>query len=348
MVHAFVDNRELPLRPIDENQWDLHQLFFDIRPLGEEIPLTLRIGRQELSYGQERFVSPLDWVNTRRRFDAVKLFWKAGDWSFDVWYAKPVPPETYSFDDFDEEYDFYGGYFTYLGIPGHGIDLFFFAQDITADSTNPNGNAGDISRFTLGGRAWGKTGPVDYEGVLAGQWGRWAGDTIQGWAWTLAGGYTLEQVPWTPRIGTGLDWASGDEHSGDGKVGTFDQVFPLAHKYLGWLDLFSRQNVTAANVNLSFWPVKKKVRAAIVYHAFWLNAEEDFLYNVAGGPGRRDPAGESGKALGSELDLALLWNVDVHSSLLLGWSHFWPSNFIEATGPSEDADFFYVQYRFKF
>jgi hypothetical protein len=33
---------------------------------------------------------------------------------------------------------------------------------------------------------------------------------------------------------------------------------------------------------------------------------------------------------------------------LLGWSHFWDAGFIQETGPSENADLFYVQYAFKF
>ena len=43
-----------------------------------------------------------------------------------------------------------------------------------------------------------------------------------------------------------------------------------------------------------------------------------------------------------------MWKVDVHSSVLFGYSHFWDSDFIIETGPSEDADLFYVQYALKF
>ena len=52
--------------------------------------------------------------------------------------------------------------------------------------------------------------------------------------------------------------------------------------------------------------------------------------------------------MGHELDLTLLWKLDAHSALLLGYSHFWDSDFIQQTGPSENADLYYVQYTFKF
>ncbi len=347
-ISAFDEDRNLAKRAIDENQWDVHQLFADVRPLGENVPLTVRVGRQELQYGKQRLVSPPDWPNVRRRFDAVKVFWTDKDWSFDVWYAKPVVVKRQQGDDWDEEYDFYGAYFTYVGIPKHGVDLYFFASDNTGDRANPNGNTGDESRYTLGSRFWGETGPWDYEAELAGQWGHWAGDTVQAWNWTVGGGYTFAELPWKPRLGTGFDWASGDEHPNDGKVGTFDQLFPAGHVYFGYLDLVGRQNITAANVELSAWPVAKKVKAAAAYHAFWLNAHRDALYSAAGTAGRRDPLGGAGEELGHELDLTVVWNVDVHSSLLFGYSHFWDSSFVTATGRSEDPDLLYVQYQFRF
>ena len=344
----LVSDRDLAPRPIDENRFTFQQAFFDIKPFGDGTPLTVRVGRQDLQYGKERFVSPLDWANTRRRFDGVKIFWRDKTWDFDVWYTKPTVIRPTRPDKWSHDIDFYGAYLTYKGIPNHGVDMFFFAQDDTRDRINPNGNIGDMSRYTLGSRFWGKTGPFDYTAFLAGQWGRWAGDSIQAWAWGLDGGYTFVDCPWSPRIGGGFDWASGDENSLDGNVGTFDQLFPLGHAYFGYLDLVGRQNINAANVTLTMWPIKKKVKARLGYHAFWLNAKEDALYNAAGVPGRRNPFGDSGREVGHELDLTVVWKIDVHQSMLFGYSHFWDSDFIIKTGTSEDPDLFYVQYAFKF
>jgi hypothetical protein len=347
-IAAFDEDRDLAPRGIDENRWDIHQLFADVRPLGEKIPLTVRVGRQELRYGGQRLISPLDWADVRRRFDAVKVFWTAKDWSFDVWYAKLVVVKRKQGDDWNEDFDFYGAYFTYKGIPRHGIDVYFLATDKTGSYRNPNGKVGDESRFTFGSRFWGKTGPWDYEAEIAGQWGRWAGDTIQAWSWTLDGGYTFKKLRWTPRIGAGFDWASGDEDPDDGKVGTFDHLFPFGHFYLGYLDLIGRQNIEAVNVSVTAWPVPKKVKTMVKYHTFWLNAKQDALYNAGGRPGRRDPSGRSGAEVGHEIDIVLLWKLDVHSSLVVGYSHFWDSDVIINTGKSEDPDWFWLQYRFQF
>ncbi len=347
-ILAHDEDRHLPFRGIDENIIDLQQLFIDLRVLGEDTPLTLRVGRQDLQYGKQRLVSPLDWANTRRRFDGVKLFWKEGDWAVDAWWVKPVVVQRRQSDRVNEDFDFYGLYVTFKGIPRHGVDFYFLGVDDRANRRNPNGKRGDKSVYTLGGRFWGKTACFDYETELAGQWGHWAGDTIQAWSWTLNVGYTMEFLPFKPRIGAGWDMATGDDDPFDGKVQTFDQLFPLGHAYLGYLDLIGRQNVNAVNVNLSAWLVPKKLKSALAYHTFWQNQNEDAIYNAGGGAGRRDVTGKSGREIGHELDLTFVWKMCPHSDMLLGYSHFWDSDVIRNTGPSEDADLVYLQYRFRF
>ncbi|NOX58842.1 MAG: alginate export family protein [Planctomycetes bacterium] len=344
----LVSSRSLPPRAIDENRFTFQQFFFDLKPFGDNTPMTVRIGRQDLQYGKQRFISPLDWSNTRRRFDAVKVFWREDNFDLDFFYSKPTVVDKQRLDRWNEEVDFYGAYFSYKAIPRHTIDAFFFGQDDTRDRTNPNGNSGDMSRYTLGATLIGKTGDFDYNGFVAGQWGRWAGDTIQAWAWGVEAGYTLSDVAWKPRIGTGFDWASGDEDPLDGKVGTFDQLFPLGHAYLGFLDLIGRQNINAFHFDLTAWPIPKKVKAKIAYHAFWLNAKRDALYNAGGAPGRRDTTGASGTEVGHEVDLTVVWKIDPHQSMLFGYSHFWDSTFITNTGASDDPDMLYVRYSFKF
>lgn len=347
-VVAHDEDRDLAPRPIDENHLDLHQLFFDVRLVGGDQPLTLRVGRQEISYGNQRLISSFDWGNVRRRFDGVKLFSRGKVWDADLWYLKPVVVQREQRDRFDEEYDFYGAYVTYKGIERHGFDFYAFASDDTGNKVNPEGRRGDKSLYTLGSRFWGKTAPWDYEAELTGQWGHWAGDSISAWSWSIDGGYTCGSNSWKPRLGAGFDWASGDENPSDGRVETFDQLFPLSHTYFGYLDLIGRQNITAANVNLTAWPVANKVKVGSWYHAFWLNDDHDALYGAAGNPVRRDRTGGSGTEVGHELDLIVSWQIDVHSSVLVGYSHFWDSDFIIQTGSSEDADLFYVSYAMKF
>jgi hypothetical protein len=181
---------------------------------------------------------------------------------------------------------------------------------------------------------------------LAGQWGKFAGDTIHAWAWAADTGWTFD-VPWSPRIGAGFDFATGDQDPTDNTHDTFNQLFPLGHKYLGYLDLVGRQNIVAQNVNLTFKPIKPLL-GRIAWHTFWVDEVKDALYNAGGLPGRRDPTGDAGHEVGHELDITLKLTIDVHQSVLFGYSHMWTSDFVSSTGPSDDPDYIYLIYTFKF
>jgi len=352
-INAMVEDRDFPALAIDENRFDFHQVFADFNVLGEEVPLTLRFGRQEMAYGKQRLISPLPWGNTRRRFDGVKLFWRDDNFDLDAWYVKALPINRAEGlhrkpDEYNADHDFYGLYGTYKGIKNHGIDTYFLAQDRTDDTVNANGRAGDLSLYMLGMRFWGKTGPWDYEAEWGGQWGKYAGQTIQAWMFTGDGGFTFKDVPWQPRLGVGFDYASGDEDPNDGVHQTFNQFFPLGHAHLGYLDLVGRQNIYDARTSVTIQPIDR-LTADVAYHALWLAEPEDALYNAGGGVTRRAAVGgRSSRELGHELDLTVSYALDVHSAVLLGWSHFWGDNFLEATGRSEDADLLYLQYVFKF
>ncbi len=347
-IVAHAEDQDTGFNGLHENHGDLHQAFFDWHFLGGDSPWYLRTGRQELLYGGQRFVSPLEWASTRRRFDAVKLVYEGDPWHIEGFYAKPVVVSRHNGDNYNEDFDFAGIYATYSGIPDHGLDVYAFAIDRTQDTANPNGRAGDQSIYTLGSRFWGKTSGFDYEAEFDGQWGKWSGDTVVAWSVALDGGYTFDHAC-KPRIGVGFDWASGDEDPFDGKVETFSQMFPLGHKYFGFMDLIGRQNATDLNFNVSAWAIPKKVKTRLAYHTFWLSDESDALYNAGGAAGLRDITGNSGKEIGSELDLTCLWKINNHSSMLFGYSHFWEDGFVHDTVfRDDDPDLFYVQYQYKF
>jgi len=363
-IDAFVSARNEPQLPYQQDRFDLNQGFFDLRVLGEANPLTLRVGRQELSYGKERLVGILDWANVPRRFDGAKIFYHTSAFDIDAFWTKPVvfmyeqPTSPWSPQIADGltrkpdhprwEQQFFGFYSTYKGIPSHALDVYFLSLLDDGNLLNVNGRFGDLSLFTFGGRFGGTIGDFDHDTEVAGQWGDWAGDSVRAWMIANDTGYTLKSLPMSPRIGAGLDFASGDRTRGDGTIGTFNQLFPTGHIYLGYMDLVGRQNVFSPNVNLTFKPLKDVTVKTLYYH-FWLASDTDALYNAGGVASRRDPSGASGSDVGDEFDLTVNWKVDVHSSLLLGFSYFWPGTFIQRSSPpSPDGSFYYVQWQIRF
>ncbi len=362
-IDARVADRDLPQIPGMENTFDFEQLFADWRVLGEKTPLTLRVGRQDLIYGRERVIGKLDWMNEGRRFDGAKLFYSSPTWDLDVFWVKPVyymntpysnPWNTHinegmnrKIDHWREEQNFYGLYSTYKGIPRHQWDLYFLGLNDRGFFVNANNRMGDLNVYTIGSRVAGTTGGFDYDVEGGGQWGKWDGDEVHAWMVGSDAGHTWKSAPMTPRAGLGFDYATGDDTPRDQSHDTWNQLYPTGHAFLGYIDLVGRQNIIAPNVNVSFKPLKN-VTAKLFYYHFWLDSNLDALYNAGGVPTRRNVTGSSGNDVGSELDATVAWQMDVHSSLLFGYSHFWPSNFINSSGFSRDADFLYVQYQFKF
>src|SRR5262249_47020938 len=72
-LDANIVNQDLPPAPIDRVRPTFLNLFADLKVFEfEDKPVYIRGGRQELLYGSERLISPLDWANTRRTFQPLK------------------------------------------------------------------------------------------------------------------------------------------------------------------------------------------------------------------------------------------------------------------------------------
>jgi hypothetical protein len=75
---------------------DLHQAYLTLGN-HKEFPLSLKIGRQELIYGDERLVGAFGWNNIGRVFDAAKLRWQNPWFAADFFTGRVVIPERQQF-----------------------------------------------------------------------------------------------------------------------------------------------------------------------------------------------------------------------------------------------------------
>jgi len=91
VMDASTFDHELPLTPIDMNRTDIYSAYFDYQlPEFTGRNVTFRYGRQDLLYGSQRLISPLDWAITRRNFEGFKLFSKGETWDIDAFATRPV------------------------------------------------------------------------------------------------------------------------------------------------------------------------------------------------------------------------------------------------------------------
>lgn len=321
-------------RPIDVNYGDLLNAFVDVKT-GEA--LTMRVGRQELLYGNQRLVSPLDWANTRRTFEGVRGLYKEGDWAIDGFYTNVVPVVDDQFDEADYDQSFYGLYNVYSGWEDRTLDLYYLGYD---DERNLQPFFSDFSLHTFGTRLNGvyeKNYLYEVEGGY--QVGRQSGlglDQDAGFA-TVGLGRKFEHK-WEPTLWFYYDYASGNVGGGD--FNRFNHLFPLGHKYLGFIDAFARENIESPNCLLTFKP-HQKWNILVWYYYLMANQAEDIVPPV-GTPSNQNLVSDD---LGNELDFIANYQITARSNILFGYSRLWAGSKIIGT---DDANFFYTEWTLNF
>lgn len=346
---AFLTHRSLPAgrRLVDEDRLDLLNAFVDVNGEWADTRLTLRAGRQELSFGKQRVVSPLDWSNTRRTFDGARVIAQRGPWRVDAFWASLVAVEKHDFNNDDLGADLYGWYATRaMGDLNATLDLYWLASD--NDTASIGGAAGDEKRYTVGARLGGACGAsgFDYDLEADYQYGDVGSADIRAWSLASQVGWSPADCPVNSRFYVGYDYASGDDDPADRDAGTYGQLYPLGHAYLGYIDLIGRQNIQDVSVGVSAEPCSY---AKVRIDGHWFDRAEtaDAVYNAAGGVVRAGDAGTA-REVGQELDITIICPLDQHTAAQVGYSRFWAGDFIEQSGAGQDVDFAYAQVQYTF
>ncbi len=335
---AWSSPQNLAPLPIDRNDADLLNLFADVKlaDLGGN-PAYIRGGRQELLFGSQRLISPLEWANSRRTFQGVRAFRQTEKWDFDLFWVQPVIPNVGKFDSVDNNQNFVGAWATVRPKPGRAIDAYYLLLDNTNTLTQLDIPRGNFTRHTFGGRYVGAIDSFLYDIEAAMRLGSQNGRDVVAGMSTVGAGYNFKDAPLAPTIWAYYDYASGGNPV-DGTAHTFNPLFPFGHYYLGWVDQVGRQNIHDLNFHLYLYPAKW-LTTWLQFHSFWLADNRDALYNAAGIPTRRDATGRAGSHVGEELDLVVNFHLTKHLDLLGGYSYLWGGEFLRnTTGAASAAD----------
>ncbi len=223
----------------DSRNLDLHQGFVEIRKfLFDE--LTVKLGRQELSYGNERLIGTVGWNNVGRVFDGGVARLEPAGLTIDILalrlaevkqYPSAATPTAVQYVK-DAGADLFGIYGTSKG-EGNSLDGYVLYQT-DRNQTVPGAN--DLKRWTLGALLRGKGAALTYDLEAAYQTGTRRGANVA--AYLLAGSlsYTFEESP-LRRLGLGYDRLSGSK-AGSAKHKSFDPMFHTGHKFYGFMDYF--------------------------------------------------------------------------------------------------------------
>ncbi|MES2996966.1 MAG: alginate export family protein [Verrucomicrobiota bacterium] len=363
---AFSDARD---PSPDEDVIDLHQAFLNISN-AEQFPLTLKIGRQELVYGDQRQIGTGDWGNMPRSFDAAVVRYHVAEKSWiDLFTSRVVIPQDDEFNVSNDYDQFSGLYASSTGVlDGWETDVYFLARNVGAkspDAIEPGvGGPSERDVHTYGTRLKSLPkahGPWDFTFEAAGQFGEreaTAGSLdLRGYLITYTNGYSVPGISSAPRIAFGFDYASGDSDPGDGRSETFEPLFPANHAFYGLMDLVGPRNLFSPRLSFSMKPAAK-LSVAVDLLTYWLADDGDSFYPSSGGArnanGYAADAGY-GSHLGTEIDVLMKYTVNPQADFQLGYAHFSPGEHIDnavASVPANDgstgADWVYTQLTLNF
>lgn len=357
-----------------DDNFDLRQAYLELADY-ESFPLGLIVGRQSVSYGDKRLIADPNWNLLGRTFDGVRLRLQTEKFWAEAFAMRPVQIKEEVINDSDAADNVFGLYTSNEYIPWQDTEVYWIYRDKgdeqpdldPTDTLDPRGTwNGPAQRIHTLGTRWASKKKAlngwDYWAEAALQWGSvWrtnresAEFDQRAWALGAAAGYTFEEVAWKPRIGLEYNYASGDQDPTDSESQSFQNLFPSNHPPYGFFDEFSWRNLHNLRVQTNVKPVKS-VDVELSYHAFWLAETTDYWFRSNGLSTLRTmtPDGRDVRTIGAdnfaghEIDFVVKWNATEWLTVDVGYSHFFAGDYLEQTGPSDDADFAYAQAAVKF
>ena len=259
--------------PVDEDPLEVHQAFIDLKTAHNK--LTFRLGRQEMSYGYQRLVAVREGPNSRQSFDALKSIFVTGNYRVDLFYGHHVASKKGIFDDgFNHNTKFWGAYAVRNKIRFfQNIDLYYLG--LWKKSNAYDDGIGRESRHSVGSRIWGNRGGWKYDVEALYQFGKSGTNNIAAWTASLSTSYNLGRV----EAGLKTEAITGDNHYADGKLGTFNPLFPRG-SYFGLASLIGPANLYDIHPSVTL-ALNKKLNWNFDYDVFWRYSKNDGLYAIS-------------------------------------------------------------------
>jgi len=329
-----------PRPDVDLDRFDAHQAFLDIVwrwSEDESNSLTLRPGRQEMSYGSARLIDVREGANLRRSFDAARMLLKVGDWQVDGFWSKPVRNRPGVFDnDPDPNLSLWGIYAVHplAMLPSGHVDLYYLGYE-NKQAVFDQGKGYEL-RHSLGTRIWGAPMPWEYNLEYVWQFGRFGSGSIEAWTASHAVRYNFEERPLRPRFGVRFDIASGDRNRDSPNLQTFNPLFPSG-AYFNLANPIGPQNIIDLHpvLDLNFG---KTVTLTGDWNFFWRESLEDGIYSLAGVPIRPGTPSRS-RFIGSTPSLTSSWKVSRHVTVLASYVHFFTGSYLQDNPPAKNTDY---------
>jgi hypothetical protein len=306
------------LNASDSNGFSIHQAWGEIL---FDSNLSLKIGRQEIIYDDQRIFGNVGWVQQARSHDAALLRYKKKKFKFDLGFAynqdgaaltgttltTPFTYKSMQYAWFHNDWQNFSGSFLLLN---NGLQ---FIDDVNADNNETRYSQ------TLGSHLKYHKGDLGLVGNLYYQFGKDLGDNdLSAYLLAIEANYKLSQQ-WN--IGLGLEVLSGNDNGApsNGENKAFTPFYGTNHKFNGHMDYFYVRN-HINNVGLIDIYAKAGVHLGQKSNIYM------FLHNFSAAA---DLAGGDSKQLGTEIDLVYAYAIDENIKIMAGYSHLFASTGME-------------------
>ncbi|GAB4170703.1 MAG: alginate export family protein [Calditrichia bacterium] len=308
----------------DADNMDFHQAYVKIRNL-LGLPITMKLGRMEVKYGNERFFGDVNFYQNGQSFDGVIFKYKGERYKIDIFNLKET--EAFNFGDLGDK--------NVLGIYSH-LDLFKDYKTQLFLFNDRQEYARNLNRFTVGFYAAGEQGDLKHTTEFAYQLGRINGLDVSAYMFALNIGYKLSNMSYNPEIWGGIDYLSGDDDATDANYNTFNTLYADNHKFYGYMDYFFNipgntfgAGLMDIHVKVAFEPIEK-MNAIIKFHNFQA-AKDITLLN-----------GDKSKTYGNEIDFKIKYPANDQVVFKAGYSIFMPGNIFKDYRGDDTSNWFYL------
>jgi len=301
----------------------------------------LRIGRQELAYGEDRLLGAANWGNVARTFDAVKLLLKHKNLKLDLFSASVVRIQQRGLSHHLDGNNLHGAYLQWKGpLNGATIEPYFYWRI----GPSPLGHQ---DRRVAALRWLGPLpGRFEYSTETVQQSGTVGDKSIRAFATHLVLRYSFARGKWKPRLSGEYNFASGDGTPDNHIASTFDQIYPTPHNKTGLADQIGWVNLHNFASTFEFTPWRKLVIRANA-HDWRLAEAKDGVYLVNGTLIFRDLTGRSGTHVGQEADILATYATGPHT-VSMGYGHIFPGPFLKKFTQGAGLNYFYLNVGYRF
>lgn len=213
------------------DRWEPYDTYAEFKNVFHS-PLTLKLGRQTLVYGDKSVFGSGDWGNTCAWiWDAAKLTYKFRRGFVDVYYGRNIIHEPDRFS-LRHRYAFESaGVYSQFELPERFFNIvvepFFLIQlDHHNRFKGEDGRFGDFDSYYFGVRGYRKDFEgFDYDATFVSQRGDFSHDSIEAYGYKLLIAYSIRNNAIKPRITIAYSFASGDDNPNDGDHESFGAAF---------------------------------------------------------------------------------------------------------------------------